>query len=80
MPSFFQPVLQKVAYHLNMDPTKIAGPLREMVFRNWYLGFTSFGGPAVHFQIASIAFVSDGLQADRNIVPSTICREVRMDR
>ena len=25
--------------------------LREMIYRNWYLGLTSFGGPAVHFQI-----------------------------
>ena len=24
---------------------------KEMLIRNWYLGFTSFGGPAVHFQI-----------------------------
>ena len=24
---------------------------KEMLIRNWYLGFTAFGGPAVHFQI-----------------------------
>jgi hypothetical protein len=25
--------------------------LRDMLGKNWYLGLTSFGGPAVHFQI-----------------------------
>ena len=28
--------------------------LGDMLKRNWYLGFTSFGGPAVHFQIVLI--------------------------
>lgn len=27
------------------------GGLGEMLRHNWYLGFTAFGGPAVHFQI-----------------------------
>ena len=25
--------------------------LREVVAKNWHLGFTAFGGPPVHFQI-----------------------------
>lgn len=29
------------------------GGLGEMLRHNWYLGFTAFGGPAVHFQIVS---------------------------
>lgn len=29
------------------------GGLGEMLRNNWYLGFTAFGGPAVHFQIVS---------------------------
>lgn len=45
--------LQKVGQHLGVDPSKVAGPVREMLRRNWYLGFTCFGGPAVHFQIVS---------------------------
>ena len=63
MPSFLQPVLRKVADHLNMDVVKVTGSLREMVIRNWYLGFFSFGGPAVHFQIASIAFIGGWLSS-----------------
>ncbi|KAL4816106.1 chromate transporter-domain-containing protein [Aspergillus spinulosporus] len=31
--------------------------LREVVRYTWYLGFTSFGGPAVHFQIFHARFV-----------------------
>lgn len=31
--------------------------LREMLRRNWHLPFTSFGGPAVHFQIFHRLFV-----------------------
>lgn len=26
-------------------------PLLDMLYHNWHLGLTSFGGPAVHFQI-----------------------------
>lgn len=25
--------------------------LREIILVNWHLGFTAFGGPAVHFQL-----------------------------
>lgn len=31
--------------------TSYSSGWRDMLQRNWYLGFTSFGGPAVHFQI-----------------------------
>lgn len=31
--------------------------LGEMLRSSWYLGLTSFGGPAVHFQIVCIAVV-----------------------
>ena len=31
--------------------------LREVFLRTWYLGFTSFGGPVVHFQIFYRNFV-----------------------
>ncbi|KAL5344862.1 hypothetical protein ACLOAV_010259 [Pseudogymnoascus australis] len=49
--------LQKVGQHLGADPSKVAGPVREMLRRNWYLGFTCFGRPAVHFQIFRDMFV-----------------------
>ncbi|KFY97239.1 hypothetical protein V498_02170 [Pseudogymnoascus sp. VKM F-4517 (FW-2822)] len=49
--------LQKVGQHLGVDLSKVAGPVREMLRRNWYLGFTCFGGPAVHFQIFRDMFV-----------------------
>ena len=32
---------------------------RDMFQRNWYLGLTSFGGPAVHFQIVCLRQRSD---------------------
>lgn len=32
-------------------------PLFDMLAHNWYLGFTSFGGPTVHFQIFRDLFV-----------------------
>ncbi len=32
-------------------------PILDMLAHNWYLGFTSFGGPAVHFQIFRRLFV-----------------------
>ena len=47
------PKLRKAAHRLDLDVTKLAGPTREMLLHNWHLGFTCFGGPAVHFQIAS---------------------------
>lgn len=30
---------------------------KEMLFHNWYFGFTAFGGPAVHFQIVQLRFI-----------------------
>lgn len=39
------------------------GGLRDMLYRNWYLGLTSFGGPAVHFQIVCSPFISAVLVA-----------------
>lgn len=35
-----------------LKPLNIGG-LGEMLRQNWHLGFTAFGGPAVHFQIVS---------------------------
>lgn len=32
------------------------GDLSDMLAHNWYLGLTSFGGPAVHFQIVRTTF------------------------
>ncbi|KAI9684641.1 MAG: hypothetical protein M1829_000014 [Trizodia sp. TS-e1964] len=37
--------------------TKKMNPFVEMLLHNWYLGFTAFGGPAVHFQIFHRLFV-----------------------
>ena len=39
--------------------------LGDMLKRNWYLGLTSFGGPAVHFQIVCI-----NIEQDRKTDPS----------
>ncbi|KAL4993621.1 chromate transporter-domain-containing protein [Aspergillus recurvatus] len=37
--------------------TPLLGRLSEVVRQTWYLGFTSFGGPPVHFQIFHARFV-----------------------
>ena len=34
-------------------PGQLATQLWEVVEQGWYLGFTSFGGPPVHFKIVS---------------------------
>ncbi|KAH8432400.1 putative chromate ion transporter [Aspergillus melleus] len=43
------------------DPTRGEEPLlsrlRDVIHHTWYLGFTSFGGPPVHFQIFHARFV-----------------------
>lgn len=44
---------------------------KEMVIRNWYLGFTAFGGPAVHFQIV---WLSIPLALSRYYVPRISAR------
>lgn len=39
------------------DHTKFRDRLAEVVKETWYLGFTAFGGPPVHFQIFHKKFV-----------------------
>lgn len=58
MPSFIEPALRKLAHYFDMDPSKQSNSILEMIRYNWYLGFTSFGGPAVHFQIVSTPIAS----------------------
>lgn len=53
MSSLFSMVLRKIRHLAHVDLSKLADPIQEMFVHNWYLGFTSFGGPAVHFQIVS---------------------------
>jgi len=38
---------------------KLIDRVAEVVKETWYLGFTSFGGPAVHFQIFHKKFVKE---------------------
>ena len=38
-------------------PSHMKSSLLDVLFRTWYLGFTSFGGPVVHFQIFHRKFV-----------------------
>ena len=56
--------------------------LGNMLERNWYLGLTSFGGPAVHFQIVREAKVDPctiATVANSEIVSPHVCREIQMD-
>jgi hypothetical protein len=41
--------------------SKLSAPLWEMIEQEWYLGFTSFGGPAVHFQIVRRMYTAESL-------------------
>lgn len=68
MPSFIGPFLQKLASSHNADPSKLVHHLQEMLRYNWFLGFTSFGGPAVHFQIVSTYLLSARLCVARDVM------------
>lgn len=39
------------------QPVGVGAKLRDALRTNYYLGFTSFGGPPVHFKIVSCSFV-----------------------
>ena len=41
-------------------PSRIAQQLWEVVEQGWYLGFTAFGGPPVHFKIVSFSSLFGG--------------------
>ena len=59
-----------------------SGELSDMLRHNWYLGLTSFGGPAVHFQIVRthLGQLSTRIPStNTQTVPSIICREAQMD-
>lgn len=40
-------------------PSKMGTPWLDILKQNWHLGFTAFGGPAVHFQIFHKKFVDE---------------------
>jgi hypothetical protein len=44
-----QPIHHRFGWHLDNIRDQLWNTLRE----NWYLGFTSFGGPPTHFKIVS---------------------------
>lgn len=44
------------------------GRLSETIRHTWYLGFTSFGGPPVHFQIFHTRFVEQEKWVDEQTV------------
>jgi hypothetical protein len=54
------------------DPARVEEPLFgrliEVVRHTWYLGFTSFGGPPVHFQIFHTRFVEKEKWVDEQTV------------
>ena len=44
----------------DLSGSKLARKLENTVKENWYLGFTSFGGPPVHFKIVSNPRLAQG--------------------
>lgn len=47
---------------------RMLGRLSETIRHTWYLGFTSFGGPPVHFQIFHTRFVEQEKWVDEQTV------------
>lgn len=47
-------VLRRSAEVMHLDTPKIWDRAVDMIAANWYLGFTAFGGPPVHFQIVLV--------------------------
>ena len=41
---------------MQVDTSAIWDQMEDVFSKNWYLGFTAFGGPPVHFQIVSHQF------------------------
>ena len=39
------------------QPVNVGAKLQNAILTNYHLGFTSFGGPPVHFKIVSYSFV-----------------------
>ena len=62
--------------HGGTNPARVEEPLfgrlSEVVRHTWYLGFTSFGGPPVHFQIFHARFVEKEKWVDEQTV-GAIC-------
>lgn len=52
---------------------KLIDRISETVKATWYLGFTSFGGPAVHFQIFHKKFVEEKEGRTPWIDEQTVC-------
>jgi len=44
------------AFRWDKPSSSFPSKLREMLARSWYLGFTCFGGPPVHFQIVRLPY------------------------
>lgn len=51
----------------DLSESKFARRLKNTAKENWYLGFTSFGGPPVHFKIVSDLGSTQGGE-DRGLV------------
>ena len=63
------------ALRAHIDFSKVGRPLKDVVNEDWYLGFTCFGGPAVHFQIVrsynfSYEPATDLISSTRNLLNS----------
>ncbi|KAH6888498.1 chromate transporter-domain-containing protein [Thelonectria olida] len=50
------------------DSAKLSGRFWNTIRENWYLGFTSFGGPPVHFKIFHDKFVTKLSWIDEQVV------------
>lgn len=62
-----------VARRRNHDKNSLGSRLLDVFLRTWDLGFTAFGGPAVHFQILHARFVDGKGGGETWVDEQTVC-------
>lgn len=60
--SALQPLKGKMAIHSKWNLGRVVSRFWDVVEQGWYLGFTAFGGPPVHFKIVSSNFQPSSLR------------------
>lgn len=62
------------------DKNSLPSRLLDVFLRTWDLGFTAFGGPAVHFQILHARFVDGKGGKETWVDEQTVCYAYRRFR
>lgn len=51
-------IIQQGSDAIRSGSSKFWNRIRDVILVNWHLGFTAFGGPAVHYQLVRKSIVS----------------------